>query len=326
MSLAMASWDPPTVPAPAAAPVVCIIGPTASGKTATALALARALDGEIVSCDSVAVYRELDIGAAKPTLAERAEVPHHLIDVVPPSERFSAARFAESADRAAAEIHGRGRAVIACGGSGLYLRAWLCGLCPTPPPDPARRARHQATPLGELRDALTRVDPEAAARIGPQDRVRISRALEVYEQTGVAFSRLQREHKAAPRYRALLFGLSPPRIELWARIDARVDRMIADGWLIEVRALRERYGADAPGLHSLGYTELAQHLCGTLTLEEAIARAKRATHRFARRQLAWFRKQPGVLWSAAAPGDLAAQAAQFLQAAARGSWHGDRDG
>jgi tRNA dimethylallyltransferase len=300
--------------------VICIVGPTAAGKTAAAVRIASAIGAEILSCDSVAVYRGLDIGAAKPTAEERARVRHHLIDVADPIERFSAARWAELADRAAKDIAARGLPIVVAGGTGLYLRAFLRGLVPTPPPDPEIRARHQSLALEALRESLLRVDPESAARIAPGDRVRLSRALEVWEQTGVKLSELQRRHRlergaeaprpdgqsssrahpplGAPRYQAAIYGIEPPRAELHARIQARVEAMMAAGLLEEVRALREQWGESAHALGSLGYLQLLAHLRGETTLEEAVRRIGRDTRRFARRQLTWFRSEPGVLWYA----------------------------
>jgi tRNA dimethylallyltransferase len=276
--------------------VVCVVGPTAAGKTAAAVRIAGAMGAEIISCDSVAVYRGLDIGAAKPTAEERARVRHHLIDVADPGERFSAARWAELADAAAKDIAARGRAVVVAGGTGLYLRAFLRGLVQTPPPDPDIRARHRALATETLRESLQRVDPESAARIAPGDRVRLSRALEVWEQTGVPLSELQRRQPTEPRYESMIYGIEPPRAELHARIDARVEAMMAAGLLEEVRALREKWGEQAQALGSLGYAQLLAHLRGETTLEEAVRRIGRDTRRFARRQLTWFRCEPGVLW------------------------------
>ena len=258
--------------------------------------MAEEIGAEILSCDSVAVYRGLDIGAAKPTTAERARVPHHLIDVADPGERFSAARWAEMADAAIKDVVARSRRVVVAGGTGLYLRALLRGLVATPPPDPDIRARHQRMGVEELRESLARVDPESAARIGESDRVRLSRALEVWEQTGVSMSELLRRQPVEPRYDARIYGIEPPRAELHARIDARVQAMMAAGLLEEVRALREKWGDSAQALGSLGYSQLVAHLRGETTLEEAVRRIARDTKRYARRQLTWFRSEPGVLW------------------------------
>jgi len=276
--------------------VVAVVGPTASGKSALALQLAEEVRGEILSCDSMQVYRGFDLGTAKPGAAERARVPHHLLDVAHPDEDFSAARFAELADAAAAEVASRGRAVVACGGTGLYLRAWLRGLFPAPRPDPAIRARHRDEGVAAVRARLVAVDPEAAAAILPGDLVRLSRALEVYEQTGVPITELRRRAARGLRFPVRVVGLAPPRAELHARIDARFDAMMAAGLLDEVRRLVARYGPAIRPLGALGYAQLRDHLQGLLTLEEAVRQAKRDTRRYARRQLTWFRAEPDVTW------------------------------
>jgi tRNA dimethylallyltransferase len=301
-------------------PIIGIVGPTASGKTAAAIRVAEHVGGEILSCDSVAIYCGLDIGAAKPTLEERARVPHHLIDVAPPSERFSAARWADLASEVAEQVAARGHAVIVCGGSGLYLRAFLTGLALTPPPDPVIRKRHRQTPLNELRAALAEVDPESFARTGPTDFVRTSRALEVFEQTGVPLGEHWRRQARPQRRPALVFGLDPPPGELHQRIDARVEAMLAAGLVDEVRALVARYGPDAPALGSVGYAELRAHLGGGPSLLEASRLIKRNTRRLARRQRTWFRSLPGVLWYASAADLPMGKVAEFLEA------HGKRDG
>ena len=283
-------------PLHAAPRVVAVVGPTASGKSALALRLAEELGGEILSCDSMQVYRGLDIGTAKAGPAERAQVPHHLLDVVDPDEDFSAARFAELADAAAAGVAARGRVVVACGGTGLYVRAWLRGLFPAPRPDPAIRARHREAGAAAVRARLVAVDPAAAAAIMPTDLVRLSRALEVFEQTGVPITELRARAARGPRYPARIVGLAPPRPLLHERIDARFDAMMAAGLLEEVRRVVARYGPAIRPLGALGYAQLRDHLQGLLPLDEAVRQAKRDTRRYARRQLAWFRAEPDVTW------------------------------
>jgi tRNA dimethylallyltransferase len=287
--------DGPTAARPR---LLAVVGPTAAGKTAVALRLAEELGGEVLSCDSMQVYRGMDVGTAKPTPAERARVPHHLLDVVDPDEDFSAARYVELADAAAAAISARGRVVVVCGGTGLYLRALVRGLFPAPRPDPALRARHREAGAAAVRERLLAVDPEAARGILPGDLVRLSRALEVYEQTGVPISELRRRAAGPPRYPARLVGLAPPRPELHARIDARFDQMMAAGFLDEVRRLLDRYGPAARPLGALGYAQLRDHLLGRVSLEEAVRLGKRDTRRYARRQLTWFRSEPGITWHA----------------------------
>jgi tRNA dimethylallyltransferase len=293
--------------------VVAVVGPTASGKTGLAVALAEALGGEIVSVDSMQVYRGLDIGTAKPDAETRARVPHHLLDVADPDEEYSAARFADAADAAAAGIAARGHSVVACGGTGLYLRAWLDGLFAAPPADPAIRARHRELGVAEVRARLATIDPEAAGAIQPNDLVRLSRALEVYEQTGTCITCHRRRAARGRRYRVRLVGLEPPREELYRRIDARFAGMIQAGLVDEVRRTVARYGAGARPLGALGYRQIRDHLAGALCLDEAIRQAQRDTRHFARRQLTWFRAEPGVAWHADAAAVEIAALARFLE-------------
>src|SRR5436305_415242 len=230
--------------------LVCIVGPTASGKSALALDLAERLGGEIVSADSRQVYRDLEIGTAKPTAAERARVPHHCLDLVAPGGAFDAARVRDAARAAIADIVRRGRVALVVGGTGLYVRALLGGLCPAPPRVPALRAALAEEAAPALHRRLRALDPAAAARIAPGDRVRIVRALEVALVSGVPLSRWQAEHRfGEPAYDTLLIGLARPTAELDARIAARARAMLEAGFLDEVRALRGRgLGAAAPGL------------------------------------------------------------------------------
>ena len=280
-----------------AAPILCLVGPTGAGKSALAIDVAERADAEIVSCDSVTVYRGLDVGSAKPTATERARVPHHVIDVAEPTEVFTAARWVALAERAIAEVRGRGRLPLVVGGTGLYLRALVEGLFEAPPPDPALRARLLALPIEELARRVAEGDPEAARRIAPGDRVRLARALEVLEQTGRPISAWQAESRArGPRHPALLVGLDPPRDALYARIDARVQAMMAAGWPGEVRHLVARFGPGARALGALGYRTLVAHVAGRVPLESAVAVIQRETRNFARRQRTWFRKMD-VRWA-----------------------------
>jgi tRNA dimethylallyltransferase len=282
--------------------LVVLCGPTATGKTGAAIALCQALGGEVVSADAVQIYRHLDIGSAKPSAAERAVVPHHLLDVVDPAERYSAARYAADADEVIARIRARGHVPVVAGGCGLYLRALLYGLCPAPPADPAVRAeleaREAAEGAGTLHAALQRVDPPTAARLHPADLVRIVRGLEVYRLTGRPLSEHQAAHGfAVPRHRAVIWGLDPGREVLDRRIDARVDQMLAQGFVDEVAGLLARgYPRGSPGLMCPGYRELAAHLAGELPLDEAVALIRRGHRRYARRQRTWFRKTRGLTW------------------------------
>jgi tRNA dimethylallyltransferase len=272
--------------------IVAVLGPTAAGKSALALALAERLGGEIVACDSQQVYIGMDIGTAKPTRDERRRVPHHGLDLCHPDEPFHAARWAALARAACKSIAGRGRLPIVVGGTGLYYRALTAGLFEAPPPDPALRARHREIYDSEgnepLRLRLLQVDPEAAAGIAPRDFVRTSRALEVYEQTGIAITTLRRPRDLQPT----TLVLDPSPDELRARIEARVEAMLATGFLDEVRALRAAgYGAGLKPMQALGYRQLGAVLEVTTTLADAATETVRATHAYARRQRTWFKKE-----------------------------------
>jgi tRNA dimethylallyltransferase len=280
---------------------LCVVaGPTASGKTALAIRLAERVGGEIVNADSQQVYRGLDVGTAKPTPGERAAAPHHLLDVVEPGEGMDAARFVALADAAIAGIAARGRVPIVAGGTGLYVRALLHGVVAAPGRDPALRARleEEAARLGRpaLHARLAAIDPAAAARIRPNDLVRIVRALEI-AAGGKLASALHAEHAFQPqRYDAVLVALDPPRPVLHARIDLRVREMFAGGLLDEARALLARFGdAPLPRL-PIGYPEAIACARGTLSLEEAIRRVQVAHRRYARRQVVWLRAERGVEW------------------------------
>ena len=283
--------------------LLAIVGPTATGKSEVGMGLAEALDGEIVSADSMQVYRGMDIGTAKPTAQERARVPHHLIDIVDPDEPFSVADYQARADVALADIWRRGRQPILVGGSGLYIRAVLeemdFSLVP-PDPDFRRRLLEEAGSKGTraLHEWLAEVDPAAAARIHPNDQKRIIRALEVAESTGGAGSgsgKVDRERP--PRYNSTQFGLTLEREELYRRIEARIDCMIAGGLVEEVRGLLER-GLDEGlvSMKGLGYAQIAPQVRGQISLEEAVSRLKRDTRRFAKRQMTWFRADPRIEW------------------------------
>jgi tRNA dimethylallyltransferase len=279
-------------------PLLAIVGPTAVGKTALAIALAQTLGGEIVSADSRQVYRGMDIGTAKPSAAERAAAAHHLIDVVDPNEEFSLALYQDLATAAIAEIAARGRLPLLVGGTGQYLAALLEGWhIPRVAPQPELRAalEREATQHGAaaLHARLALVDPAAAAGILPTNVRRVIRALEVYQLTGQPIS--DQQQKQPPPYRMKTLWLTRPPAELYDRIDARVDAMLADGLLAEVRGLLERgYGWELPAMSGLGYREFQPHFTGQATLEDAITRLKFDTHAFARRQPGWFRRLPAL--------------------------------
>ncbi|HHL40048.1 MAG TPA: tRNA (adenosine(37)-N6)-dimethylallyltransferase MiaA [Deltaproteobacteria bacterium] len=281
--------------------IVVIAGPTASGKTALAVELAGLVGGEIVGADSVQVYRRLDIGTAKPTAEQRAEVRHHMIDVADPDESYDAARYAAQAGAAVEEIASRGAVPFVVGGTGLYIRALLGGLAAAPPGDRGLRERLELVAKSEgpeaLHAMLGRVDPEAASRIHPNNVRRVVRALEVYSLTGTPISRLQRSHRfAASRFDALTIVVEPERRALYQAIDDRVERMIAEGLVDEARALLEAgYSADLKALRSLGYKEVIEHLAGGAGIEETKTLIKRNTKAYARRQITWFRRERGAV-------------------------------
>ncbi len=281
--------------------LLAIAGPTAVGKSAVAVALAQRLQGEIISADSVQVYRGLDIGSAKPTPAERQGVSHHLIDICDPDERYSVARFQADCDAAVAAVRRRGHLPILVGGTGLYMRAALRAYAFTREEhDPALRAALQAEAQAEgtaaLHARLARHDPAAAQKIHPNDERRILRALEVLAQTGRPISESQVQHQAPPRYDYLLVALTRERAALYADIEARVEAMLDAGWEDEVRGLLARFPPDAPGLAALGYAELIAYLQGRLPRAEAVGLIKRNTRRFAKRQLTWLRAEPRIRW------------------------------
>lgn len=281
--------------------IIIICGPTCVGKTAVGIELARRLGGEIVSADSQQVWRGFDVGTAKPTIAQRALVPHHLIDIADPTEHFDAARFVEMADRAIADIASRGRVPLIVGGTGMYLRMLVHGLCDTPPRDVEFRLEMQReidnVSLSKLYERLQSIDPESAARIKQNDSTRIVRALEIYHMTGVAASELRQSHAfKGKRYDAKWIGLDLERPQLYARINARVDAMVANGLPGEVRVLREKYSDAVQPFSAVGYKEMSAHLRGEIDLAEAIRLIKQNTRRFAKRQLTWFRAETEIRW------------------------------
>jgi tRNA dimethylallyltransferase len=277
-----------------------LVGPTAVGKTDLSLALAEEMDAEIVSIDSMLVYRCLDIGTAKPSASERARVPHHLIDVVEPSEPFSVARFQEEARTAIEEIASRQRPALLVGGSGLYFRAVVDDL-EFPGTDPATRSdlERQAQALGpeRMHERLAASDPAAAARIEPANVRRTVRALEVPAVTGRAFSTFAEAWERYDTNAVRATGLRTPRDELMGRIDVRVRSMLDEGWLDEVRSLVERgFGGWLTSTQAIGYAEMARHLRGDMTLEAAVEATVKRTCNLARRQMSWFRRDPRIRW------------------------------
>ena len=301
------------------ADLVVIVGPTASGKTALGAAFARSVGGEVVSADAFAVYRGLDIGTAKPDAALRAAVPHHLIDIADPGERYSAGMFVRDADAAITAIRERGRVPVVVGGTHFYVRALLFGLFPEPPKDAALRqaleaewARDQAA----TRARLHALDPVAAARIAANDRQRTLRALEVCLVAKRGMSQLWSEHaRGNPRYSYEMLGLSPARQELHVRIARRVEWMFAAGLIDEVqRLLAGGVSPEAHAMKAIGYRESCRVLAGELTVEQAKEAAAAATRRLAKRQMTWLRGEAAVRWLTGGDRDLLAQAIAGVEA------------
>ena len=291
---------------------VCLTGPTACGKTELALELARRVPLEIISMDSALVYRGLDIGTAKPAPAIRSAVPHHLIDILDPTESYSAGRFARDAGALIDEIRARGRLPLLVGGTLLYLRALRDGLAPLPRADRSVRAELDAEAaehgLEAQHERLRQVDPAAAARIAPSDRQRIQRALEVHALTNRPISELQRADDRRKRPAVLAIALVPEsRAQLAERIERRFDAMVAAGFLSEVERLRARgdLDADMPAIRSVGYRQLWAHLDGRCTWQEARAKAIVATRQYAKRQLTWLRGDTRIETWPALAADLA---------------------
>jgi len=302
-------------------PLVVVVGPTASGKSALALRLAREHDGEIVSCDSMQVYRGLDIGTAKPTAEERRLVPHHLLDVVDPDQPFSAAGYAQLGRAALADIRGRGRLPIVIGGTGLYLKALLHGLFAGPSRDPAFRARLEAFAerSGEerLHRLLARLDPASAARIAAADRVRVIRALEVLRATG---RRIGEHHQAGAEplvgFTVAVFGIEPDRRLLRSAVEQRTRQMFERGLLGEVEGLLARYCDSLRPLQAIGYRQAVAVLRGRSTVDRAQRDMVTSTMRYAKRQMTWFRHQARVAWSPSADEAHAAVASWLASAVA----------
>ncbi len=279
-----------------------IVGPTGTGKSALAIEVAERIGAEIVNADSRLLYRGMDIGTAKPSLAERRRVPHHLVDILTADEPIDVAGFRERARAAIAGVVSRGRPVIVAGGSGLYLRVLRGGIFSGPPASPAIRAELAALAAERgaphLHAQLRAADPEAAARISVNDLYRIVRALEVFRMTGTPITTHQRSHGFhSTEYDALTIGLELPRDRLYAAIDRRFDLMVAAGLVEEVRALiAAGCRVDTPPMRAIGYRQIAAYLRGEMTLEAAIEIAKRDTRRLAKRQLTWFRRDPEIAW------------------------------
>lgn len=280
-------------------PVVCIVGATATGKTAVALTVCERIGGEIVGADSVQVYRGFDIGSGKPAVEALRGVAHHLIDVIDPDEAIDAARFAALADAAIADVHARGRVPVIVGGTGLWLRALIRGLVDVPTVDPEVRAQLEARWEQDgalaMHAYLRAVDPRSAETIHPNDKLRVVRALEVYEQTGEPMGTLREQHAlGAPRYRTLSYLLQVPPVHLVERQRQRIAEMLDAGWIEETRALMQRYGANVRALSAVGYRQIVAHLSDHTPLEDTRVEIERATRVYARRQTTWFKSDRDV--------------------------------
>lgn len=278
-----------------------IVGPTASGKSALGLFLAQQLGGEVLVCDSTQVYRHFDIGTGKVPPAARGGVPHHLLDLCEPDETFTAGNYLRAARAVLDQVSGRGRLPVVTAGTGLYLRALLEGLSPLPPRSPELRARLQAEAeergSEHLHRLLQRADPRSAEQIAPRDTPKLVRALEVCFQARRPRTELfQSGRNPLEGYAVMKLGLLPERKALYERIEARVEQMLAAGWLEEARRLLGRFGDEAKPFGFLGYKQLAAHLRGELALKEAIKQTKHETRQYAKRQITWFRKESGVHW------------------------------
>ncbi len=282
-------------------PLLLISGPTAVGKSAVALELARRCNAEIINGDSLQVYRYLDIGTAKPDRNERGLLPHHLFDILDPDQSFNATDFQLRADAIIDEIHGRGALPLVVGGTGLYLKALLFGLCRIPEIEPEIRiqleSRLEQEGSESLHAELSRYDAVMAARLAPRDKTRVLRALEIVLATGKSITYFQEQHKfSAPRYNFLHVFLDLDREQLYQRINRRVELMIETGLRDEVQALLEKgYSPELKPLQSIGYQQMIEHLAGRLTLDQAISDIQQATRRYAKRQLTWFRNDKDAL-------------------------------
>lgn len=290
--------------------IICIAGPTASGKTALAAALAKELNGEVVSCDSMQVYKRMDIGTAKPTLEEMQGIPHHMIDVAEPWEDFSVSRYCEMAAPIVDDIISRGKTAVIAGGTGLYMDALIRGNAFAPFPATGVRERLEAQADAEGMEAmlsrLRAVDPDAARRLHLSDRKRILRALEVYLETGETITEHNRKTQAVPpRYSPLWLGLDfARRGELYRRIDLRVGLMLQQGLVEEIRGLlADGIPERATAMQAIGYKEFVDALDGRCTIEEAADQVRQSSRRYAKRQLTWFRRNKAIHWLIRDTGD-----------------------
>ncbi|MBR5529758.1 MAG: tRNA (adenosine(37)-N6)-dimethylallyltransferase MiaA [Oscillospiraceae bacterium] len=294
--------------------IICVAGPTASGKTALAVELAKAFNGEVVSCDSMQIYRHMDIGTAKPTLEEMQGIPHHMLDVADPQEDFSVSRYCETATPIVDDIVARGKTAIIAGGTGLYMDALIKGNSFAPCPSTGMREKLEAQAdkdgMETMLQLLHSIDPEAAARLHLKDRKRVIRALEVYYETGETITEHNRKtQELPPRYTPIWFGLEDEnRQTLYDRIDRRVDKMLDDGLIAEInRLLAMGIPKKCTAMQAIGYKEFIDALDGISTMEEAAALVQQSSRRYAKRQLTWFRRNPNMNWLVRRDGETTAE-------------------
>jgi len=299
-------------------PIVAIVGPTAIGKSRIGIEVAKILHTEILTADSCQVYRGMDIGTDKPTIQERQEVPHRLIDLVDPDHPFNVGDFRRHALQDISRLHNQGLLPLVVGGTGLYIRALLRGLCPAPPANwPIRQALTQeATERGWsfLHEKLQQVDPDLAQRLHPNDQPKVLRALEVYQTLGVPLSKMQQQHQFQESpYPFLLIGLTMERQTLFRRIETRVEWEIEKGLVQETqRLMQQGYSRSLGSMKGLGYRQFSGYLAGEYSYDEAVRLLKRDTRHFAKRQMTWFRKEPGIHWIPLEESDSPEQTAKCI--------------
>ena len=289
--------------------IICIAGPTASGKTALAVELAKEYNGEVVSCDSMQIYRRMDIGTAKPTQEETQGIPHHMLDVCEPDEDFSVSRYCDMATPIVDDILARGKTAIIAGGTGLYMDSLIKGNDFAAVPATGRRQELEALPLEAVVEQLRAVDPEALDRAQGNPR-RIIRAMEVYLETGITITEHNRRTQAIPpRYTPIWFGLEDEnRQDLYSRIDRRVGVMLEHGLVDEIKVLlASGIPANCTAMQAIGYKEFVAALDGLCTIEEAADQVRQSSRRYAKRQLTWFRRNPAMHWLRRSPGDTTAE-------------------
>ena len=290
--------------------IICIAGPTASGKTALAVAMAKETNGEVISCDSMQIYKRMDIGTAKPTLEEMEGIPHHMLSVAEPWEEFSVSRYCEMADPILQDVLSRGKTPIIAGGTGLYMDALIRGNSFAPYPSTGMREKLEAEAdnigMESMLEKLRTIDPEAAAKLHIADRKRIIRALEVYHETGRTITQHNRDTQLIPpKYQAIWVGLEDEnRADLYDRLDSRVDKMLEAGLIREIRELLSSgISQKCTAMQAIGYKEFLSALNGECTIEEAAQQVKQASRHYAKRQLTWFRRNPNMHWLRRTPGD-----------------------